>query len=193
MLGSYQQPDPPNRWLQKYLDVVQARSEDNVWDGELHRGFKKRRRTWLAAAGRRGSWEFVYVKSPPQGVQRGFGGWKEKDQSESSEMTVTSSDNKLLDLFPDFWRLTFDQGFGAAVTQLTNQVVEATRETRLTASLLFGVRVEALERSLKRGRQKQGESKFICRQRWWRLSWRRYRGQMRQTQRRMCVLFHLHV
>lgn len=51
-------------------------------------------------------------------------------------------------------RLTFDQGLSVAMTELTNQVVEATRKTRLTASLLFGVWMETLERPLRRRRRR---------------------------------------
>lgn len=51
-------------------------------------------------------------------------------------------------------RLTFDQGLSVAMTELTNQVVEATRKTRLTACLLFGVWMETLERPLRRRRRR---------------------------------------
>ncbi|TNN25424.1 hypothetical protein EYF80_064448 [Liparis tanakae] len=47
--------------------------------------------------------------------------------------------------------LTFDQGLRVAVTQLTNQVVEETRRTRQTTSLLLGVRMETQEGPLRRG------------------------------------------
>lgn len=58
---------------------------------------------------------------------------------------------------PEGRRLTFDQGLSVAMTELTNQVVETTRKTRLTASLLFGVWMETLERSLRRRRRRRGE------------------------------------
>ena len=50
---------------------------------------------------------------------------------------------------------TFDEGLGVAMTELTNQVVEPTGKTRLTASLLLGVWMETLERSLRRRGHKE--------------------------------------
>lgn len=48
------------------------------------------------------------------------------------------------------------------MTELTNQVVETTRKTRLAASLLFGVWMETLERPLRRrGRRKQRMENYI--------------------------------
>lgn len=49
---------------------------------------------------------------------------------------------------------TSDQSLGSAVTQLTNQVVEATGKTGLTASLLLGVWMETLEGALRWGGDK---------------------------------------
>ena len=50
---------------------------------------------------------------------------------------------------------TFDEGLGVAMTELTNQIVEPTGKTRLTASLLLGVWMETLERSLRRRGHKE--------------------------------------
>lgn len=69
-----------NRKEWRYLHIVQAGSEDDVGDGELDGGSEERRRSRLAAAGEGGGrLVFGYVKSPPQGVQRRFGGWEEKE------------------------------------------------------------------------------------------------------------------
>lgn len=165
-----------------YLDVVHTGPEDDVGDGQLDGRSEQRSRWSLFAAVRGGALLLVTanIKSPPQSLQWGFGGWEGEDEKSTEckreestrEEEVKSFKKKEGGEEEDRCRtLTFNQGFSVAMTQLTNQVVEMTRKTWLTASLLFGIWMKALEWALKRRRRKKETKKKwvskiqVCRRR----------------------------